>query len=65
MHVLKTKWVPIGSFAALIAQALKTPGPGDFLLSSESMASYSSFSITALKQNFSLTSYCPLYKPSF
>ena len=31
MHVLKTncKWVPIGSFAALIAQALKTPGPGD------------------------------------
>ena len=76
MHVLKTncKWVPIGSFAALIAQALKTPGPGDLLLSSESMASYSSFSVTVLKQNFSLTSmreifgalaYCPLYKPSF
>ena len=76
MHLLKTncKWAPIGSFAALIAQALKTPRPGDLLLSSESMASYRSFSVTVLKQNFSLTSireifgaltYCPLYKPSF
>ena len=76
MHVLKTncKRVPIGSFAALIAQALKTPEPGDLLLLSESMASSSSFSVTVLKQNFSLTSmreifgaltYCPLYKPSF
>ena len=74
MHVLKTncKWVPIGNFAAWIAQALKTPGPGDLLLSNESMASYSSFSVPVLKQNFSLTSmqeifgaltYCPLYKP--
>ena len=74
--MLKTncKWVPIGSFAALIAQALKTPGPGDLLLSSESMASYSSFSVTVLNQNLSLISmreifgaltYCPLYKPSF
>ena len=74
--MLKTncKLVPIGSFAALIAQALKTPGPGDLLLSSESMASYSSFSVTVLQQNFPLTSmreifgalaYCPLYEPSF
>ena len=41
MHVLKAncKWVPIANFAALIAQALKTPGPGELLLSSESMAS--------------------------
>ena len=73
MHVLKTncKWFPIGSFAALIAQALKAPGPGDLLLSSDG---YSSFSVTVLKQNFSLTSmpeifgaltYFPLYKPSF
>ena len=76
MHVLKTncKWVPIGRFAALIAQALKTPGPGDLLLSSELMASYSSFSVTVLKQNLSLTSmreifgaltHCPSYNPSF
>ena len=41
MHVLKTncKWVPIANFAALIAQALEMPVPGDLLLPSESVAS--------------------------
>ena len=33
------KWVPFANFAALVAQALKTPRPGDLLLSSESIAS--------------------------
>ena len=58
MHVLKTncKWDPFGSFAAFIAQALKTPGPGDLLLLSESMAAYSSLSVTVLKQYFLRTS---------
>ena len=48
-----SNWFPISNFAALIAQASKTPGPGDLFLSSESKASKSSFSVTILKQNFS------------